>query len=363
MNILLVNINIGKPWGWGGIESHTETLASILAKRGHKVIMGCWNDGSVKVAGGLVLPATRITMRNSGDIIAILRLMKVCRREDIQVVIANCGREYWPATIAALMTGARVIIVRHQLDKIRKTTRWLIEKYIERVVAVSRAVEGVLIEYGVPPQKIEVIYNSIPLQKFDPDLIDRNSIREELGLKGEDILVGTVGKLHRGKGVYELLSALEMLAGEYPMLKLIYIGEGPEMPGLQAQAQKLSLAGKIIFAGIRKDIERMYAAMDIFVLPSTCEEAFGMVLIEAMAMGRPVIGTLVGGMPEIIEHERNGLLVPPGDPQALAHSITRYIKDPDFSKRIAGEGCRTVELQFSAEAMGNHFEKLLREIV
>jgi len=362
MNILLVNVNIGKPSGWGGIESHTGTLASLLSERGHRVIMGCWNEGTVSVAGGLVLPSTRITMRNSGDILAILQLVKVCSKKDIQVVIANCGREYWPAAIAAGLLKVKVILVRHQLGRIRKTTRWLIENRIDRVVAVSRAVEDVLINSGVPPQKVKVIHNSVSIQKFNPALIDRHGIREELGLKREHILVGTVGRIHRGKGVYELLSALDMLVGKYPMLKLMYVGEGPEMSGLQVQARKSILDGKIIFAGIRKDMERMYAAMDIFALPSY-NEGLPTVLVEAMAMGKPVIGTTVGGIPEIIEKDVNGILIPPQNDRAIAEAITKYLDDDEFRVRTSSQGRRTVEEGFSDKIMGDKFEEVLYGMV
>ena len=119
---------------------------------------------------------------------------------------------------------------------------------------------------------------------------------------------------------------------------------------------------KVILCGVRKDMERMYAAMDIFVLPSTCREAFGMVLIEAMAMGKPVIATAIGGIPEIIADAGNGILVPPGDPDAIAHAIARYIQEDDFSSKVAREGRKMVEQKFSDVAMGNNFENVLRNL-
>jgi glycosyltransferase involved in cell wall biosynthesis len=143
---------------------------------------------------------------------------------------------------------------------------------------------------------------------------------------------------------------------------LLFVGDGPERLPLEEEAKRRSLLDNVIFAGVRRDIEHMYAAMDIFTLPSTCEEAFGMVLIEAMAMGKPVIATRVGGIPEIVENEVNGVLVTPHDAAALADAITRCIFDRQFSEKIAAEGRKLVERKFSDKAMGDHFDKVLTQI-
>ena len=358
----MLNQNTGKSWGWGGIESHTETLAALLSKNGHKVIMGCWNEGSVKVAGGLVLPARRIPIVNSGDVPAIIKIIRACLKDDIKVIIANSGREYWPAVIAAKIAGTMVIFIRHQMDRLKRTTCWLVNHYVDRVIAVSGAVKDALLESGISHEKIEVIYNSIALQRFNPNTVERDEVRSELGLDVNNIVIGTAGKLIQGKGVFDLLSAVYRLIDKYPNVRLIFVGDGSERTRLEQEVQRLSMHNKVILCGVRKDIERMYAAMDIFVLPSTCREAFGMVLIEAMAMGKPVIATAIGGIPEIIADESNGILVPPGDPDSIAHAIARYIEDGEFSKKVSLKGRAMVEQKFSDEAMGECFENVVRNL-
>jgi glycosyltransferase involved in cell wall biosynthesis len=248
------------------------------------------------------------------------------------------------------------------MDRLKRTTCWLVNNHVDRVVAVSGAVKEALIESGISREKIAVIYNSIALARFNPSLIERNEVRRELGIDGDNIVVGTVGKLHQGKGVFELLSAVHRLMETYPNFRLLFVGDGPERTRLEQEAQKLSMHDKVIFAGVRKDIERMYAAMDIFVLPSTCREAFGMVLIEAMAMGKPVIATTMGGIPEIIDDEVNGILVPPQDPDAISLAIAKYIKDSEFSRKVALEGRKLIEQKFSDEAMGDSFENVLMNL-
>jgi len=362
MNILFININVGKGWGWGGIESHSETLAALLSKNGHRVIMGCWNEGSVRVAGGLVLPSRRITIVNSGDIPAMIKIIRACLKDTIQVIIANSGREYWPAAIAAHIAGAKVVFIRHQMDRLKKTTCWLVNHYVDRVVAVSSAVRDALVESGVSREKIDIIYNSIALERFNPENVERDTVRRELGIESDNIVIGTAGKLNQGKGVFDLLSAVHRLVDKYPTVRLIFVGDGSERTRLEQEAQRFSIHDKVIFPGVRDDIERMYAAMDIFVLPSTCREAFGMVLIEAMAMGKPVIATTMGGIPEIVGNEATGILVPPRDPDAIAHAIARYIEDGEFSRKVALEGRNMVAQKFSDEAMGDSFKNLLKSL-
>ncbi len=360
MNILLINVNIGI--GWGGIESHSDMLAVTLTAIGHKVVMGCWVDGSVTVGNGTVLPSRRITIRNSGDFRAVVRIVEACRSWDIDLIIANGGREYWPAAVAAKLLGKKILFIRHQTDRIRKTTRWLIHNNVDAVVAVSGAVRQALISSGIKADKIVLIHNCISLSKFDPFHVDRGEARRRLSVADDECLIGTIGKLNRGKGVYELLRAAATIMKGNGSVKLIFAGDGEDREGLGKEAGKLGVLDKVIFTGVTKDVEQIYAAMDIFALASTCEEAFGIVLIEAMAMGKPVIGTIVGGVPDIIRDGVNGLLVPPGDERALSRALVKYIDSPGLAAKLALEGRRTVEQEFSESVMGERFEALFRTL-
>lgn len=335
MNILLINIGLGTERCCGGIESHSDTLASILFRKGHNVIIGCWKEGSVAIeAGKRVLPARRIKIRNSGDVVAILKIIRVSLKEHIHVIIANSGREYWPAAIAAKIAGTKVVFVRHQMDRLKKTTCWLVNNHVDSVVAVSGAVKDVLIESGIFHEKIELIYNSIALERFNPGTVERNTVRRDLGIERHHIVIGTAGSLNQWKGVFDLLSAVHRLMEKYPDVRLIFVGDGPDRNRLEQEAQSLSMHDKVIFAGVRKDMERMYAAMDIFILPSQCREAFGMVLIEAMAMDKPVIATTMGGIPEIVDNEVTGILVPPQILMPFLMPLPDTLKTVNFRGRL-----------------------------
>jgi glycosyltransferase involved in cell wall biosynthesis len=359
MNILLLNVAIGR--AWGGMESHSDLLAAILFKKGHNVIMGCSHEHSVKLSGGIDLPSEKIWIANSGDVRAIAKIAATAVRRKSDIIIANAGREYWPAVLAAKMAGTKVIFIRHQVDRLKKITCWLINRHVEQVIAVSRAVKDALADSGVSPAKIDIIYNAIDLDRFNPDTVRREDARKEFSIGDNDFVIGTAGKLNSGKGIFDLLHAGDVLKQKYPVLRLVFVGEGPERPKLELEAKRLSLHDKVIFTGPRKDMERMYAAMDIFALPSH-DEGLPTVVIEAMAMAKPVIATSVGGIPEIVENEVTGILVPPHDAAALADAISRYIDDRQFAGRIAAEGRKLVERKFSDKAMGDNFERVIMQV-
>jgi glycosyltransferase involved in cell wall biosynthesis len=360
LNILILNCG----WGWGGLETHTLTLAAALSRKGHKVVVGCPRRGAViENAAKYGITSRDVEVVNSGDIFAMLKIISLVSKEGVDIVIANLGKEYWPAAIAAKLTGRKIMFVRHQADRLKKITCTLIARHVDKVVAVSDAVREALLKSGVPDRKIAVIHNAVDRRRFDPSHVDRAAVRRNLGFAQHDVVVGTAGKLHIEKGVFDLLHAAEKLAGRYPALKLLYAGEGAERAALEQEATRLSVRERVVFTGRRNDMERIYASMDIFVLPSTCREAFGMAIIEAMAMGRPVIATATGGIPEIVKDNVNGILIEPGDTAGLAGAISLLIDDEQLSARIAAGGLSTVSGYFAEETFANAFEKVIEEVL
>ena len=222
MNILLLNINTRS---WGGIESYADVLASILLDRGHNVMVSSRTDNPLVLKStGAVIRTAKIRIHNSGDIIAIFKIIKLCLNANVDLIIAHHGKDFWPATLAAKISRRRIMIIRHQTVRLKKTTCWLLNQLVDRVVAVSHAVKDSLVVAGVSDNKIFVIHNCIALNRFDPDRIDPHEIRKELGIDGSDTVVGTVGKLHRDKGVYDLLYAFSGLTKKYRFLKLLFVG-------------------------------------------------------------------------------------------------------------------------------------------
>ena len=357
MNILIINSARGS----GGIESHSVTLATALLKRGQTVYLACRSGSPLEnSAVAHSVPVIDFSLVNSGDVKGMFKLKKILGSTAADVLIVNLGKDYWPAAITAGLAGKRIVIIRHQANRLKRATRWLLSNYADRIVAVSRFIRDGMVSDGIPPEKITVIHNSVDSGEFRSLPAGRERVRNELGIKTGDIVIGFVGAMAEGKGVFELLKAFQALASGDSRLKLLYVGKGTDMERLQKEASVLG--DRVIFAGHRKDVAAMYAAMDIFVLPSTCREAFGTVLIEAMSMGKPVIGTRIGGIPEIIEHGKNGLMVPPGDHFAIAQAILRLAESQSLREELAFNAIRSVTLNFSDEVFGNSFTRLLQEV-
>jgi glycosyltransferase involved in cell wall biosynthesis len=186
-----------------------------------------------------------------------------------------------------------------------------------------------------------------------------------MSLDARAFVVGAVGRLEKHKGFHHLLDAFERVAGTNPEAYLVVVGDGTCETELRDQATGMGdAASRILFTGYRPDADRFMLAFDLLVLPSTTHyETFGQVLMEAMAFGVPVIGSEVGGIPEIIEHEVNGLLVPPADPEALAAAVARVQEDDALRQRLARQGEERVATEFTEQRMLDQVETFLLELL
>lgn len=357
MNILVISSSRA----YGGLENQTVNLLCALKGRGHNAVLGC-PEGSLIYNDALKfsVPVEDICFTNAGDLLAAFRLATAVRRHKIEVLVATMGKEYWPAAVMAGLMGRKVVYIRHMADRLKKHTVWLVRTAVDGVIAVSGFVREGLLVAGVPAEKISVVHNGIGVERFADQTGKREETRRELGISPDDFVVGVAGALNEGKGMFVLMKAAERLkdffAPEFRP-RLLLIGDGPSRAELEEMAKKLGLAA--IFTGRRLDMERMYSAMDVFLFPSICRESFGMVVIEAMASGLPVIASSVGGVPEIVKNGENGILVPPGDPSALAGAICRLAGDAEFSKQMARNGEKNVLDNFSREAMAIRFEEAI----
>lgn len=252
--------------------------------------------------------------------------------------IATCH----PWTETAYNIKARIYTF---LDK-----TWL--KKMDGLAAVSEEVRQEL-RKRLPGVKCEVIPNGINLQRFCLEKTG-NDLRKTFGLVGSDFLIGTIGRLVPEKGYHYLVAAAKTICRKYPAVKFIFIGDGPLRNDLEKIAAKNGLTDRIHFAGVRGDIPQLLSTMNLFVLPSI-SEGVPMVLLEAMAAGKPVIATEVGDMPRIIQHNYSGLLIPPQNTEALAAAMEELIQDSAKAQRLALAARQEVENRFSAKQMAGRY--------
>lgn len=204
-----------------------------------------------------------------------------------------------------------------------------------------------------------VIPSGIDVERFQRARDAGRQVPSWFDCPADATIVGSIGWLTDIKGHRVLLEALGYLKEEFPRLHAVIVGSGGQQDALLAQADALGLRDRIHLVGHREDIERCLAGMDCFVLPSL-NEGMGRALIEAMAAGLPVVASRVGGIPALVQHETNGLLVAPGDGRALSQALRRILIDPQWAGRLGAKASRSIGKEFGVRAMVDAVETLYR---
>ena len=261
------------------------------------------------------------------------------------------------ATPLACLLGIRVVWMEHSIFRIE---RWLglnpwrifylLWSKLVTIVVVSKAVKNEINNLGVNEKNIKVIYNGIDPSNFDFNIMPKVS--------NKNFIVGSICRLHKEKGLKYLLEAIKIAKETISNIRLIIVGEGDERQNLINISKDLNIYNNVLFSGFQKDVAKWIKEFDLFVLPTIKREAFGIVLIEAMASRVPVIASRIGGIPEVIIDSKNGLLVSPADSSELAQAIITLHNDPEKRKRMGLAGRKIVEEKFSEEKMISEYEKL-----
>lgn len=198
-------------------------------------------------------------------------------------------------------------------------------------------------------KKVTVILNGIS----PPDTVNltpTQRIREELGIYQDAPLIVCAARLEQEKDVTTLIASMKTVLAEFPDARCVIAGQGKQRTELEAQIARDGTTGKVVLAGFRDDAISIIAASDIFVLPSLAEP-FGLVLLEAMALGKPVIATAAGGPLEIVNSGESGLLVPPRDPAALADALRALLRSPQMRESMGVQGRERYEQHFTTRTM------------
>ncbi|NLH49824.1 MAG: glycosyltransferase family 4 protein [Myxococcales bacterium] len=226
---------------------------------------------------------------------------------------------------------------------------------LDRIIVVSQDSRRVMVDCGVPADKIRVIYGGADTERFRPLPAERAPVRAEWSIPPDALVSVVAANLVRQKGHGDYLEAAAALRAAHPELWHVFAGGGDQAPWRE-RAAELGVADRVIFAGFRRDMERVYAAADLSVMPSFAGEGVSGVLREAMACGLPVITTDVGGNAELVRDGETGLVVPIRQPAALAGALQRLVVDRELAARLAGAGAALVRSQFS---VAHRMERIL----
>lgn len=336
--------------GWGGQENRILNESIGLRKLGARVIILCQPESILgKKAETEMFEVRRCRMKKSYDLFAIRNILKLIKDEEIDIINTHSGRDTLLAGIAGRISCRKPVIVRTRHLALPVTSLFTYKYLARKVVAVSGHVRRYLINEGLPEEKVTAVRTGIDITRFNPGNA-KDLLRQKLEISPETPVVGTVSVLRRKKGHHILLEAVPLILKQCPGALFFIAGDGPQRDNIRLKINEMGLNDKVFMLGIRNDIPDILKFFDIFVLP-TIQEALGTSFLEAMAMGKPVVGCNVGGVSEVIRDGVNGYLVEPEDPRSLADAVVRLLKDDSARKKMGEAGEKMVSESFTVEKM------------
>ena len=357
--------------GWGGQEIRIITEAAGMIKRGHRVMLAC-QPGSVISQRAPEQGIETFIMRIGGafDIAGIRRLRSLMLEQKVDIVNTHSSKDSWCAGIAAKLPGIKVIRTRHLSIPVKNSSqsRLLYRTLADVVVTTGESLRLHIIERtGLSPDRAISIPTGIDLNRFNPSAADGSSVRSELHIEPDAILIGTVGMLRAMKGHIYFIEAAAQVLEKQPHARFIIVGDIAFASNIKevltARIVELGIEDKIIMTGYRNDIPEVMAALDVFVLASIRDEGVPQVINQAMAMKRPVVATDVGAVSEQVIDGQTGFLVEKKNADQLARAILAILEDPARAKQMGENGRKLVEEKFSIEVMLDATEALYERML
>jgi glycosyltransferase involved in cell wall biosynthesis len=351
----------------GGAVTHVLTLARELGKREIRVSIVFLTDGpSVSVAAKAGLDFELLQKRFLLDPAPVPRLAKLLVRRGVNIIHTHTIRGNFYGRIAAFLCQEPIVDITtvhsHVPDELKGGTKfgvkeWLLCKresclwrVVNHFICVSHKIKERLLSKGIPEGKATVIENAVELPKLSSGHAYRKSIREEFNIACNDIVVGTIGRLVPLKNHQLFLKSAKQLSQRMPNMKFMVVGDGPLLQQLIDQSRGLGISGLVRFTGWRDDVQRLLCAFDIYVICSVVE-GLNISVLEAMAWAKPVVGTKVKGISEIVMHGKTGILVPSNEVDSLTEAVLRLAADEEKRATMGFGGRRLIEKKYSVDKM------------
>ena len=361
----------------GGLETVVAGLMDQLGAPDYECYLGClieegrWGE-SVNARGRWIGH-----LEDKGRLSTILSLRRYLKREKIDVIHSHNPMPHFYGALASVLTGIPLIHTKHGVNYpkdrafVRRSRLW--SRVTKKIVAVSEDVARVVRDIErVPSEKVVVVRNGVDANRGQGSGVrgqERTDARRQLGLEEDSLVIGSVGRLSPEKNYPLLVKAFALAKQEavtptppYPHTPILaVIGPGPERDKLEALVAELDLGDSVILAGEQQDVSPWLQAMDVFCLPSNTEGT-SISLLEAGACGLPLVATNVGGNSEIIEDGVSGIIVPPGDEQALTAAILRLMDDENLRATMGKAAQKRVRTNYSLDQTVTEYKKLYEQV-
>jgi len=298
------------------------------------------------------------------DFSIIPKVKRVIKENHIQLVHTHLWVANFWGRIAAILSGVPVVITEHNVDIWKrwyhKFADWFLAFFTKKVCVVSRQVGNFYRkECWISKRKIEVVYNGIDIARREISKEEIKKLRNQLKFRDDRPLIVSIGRLVEAKAVHVFIESCQILVKRGCKFKALIVGEGPLRERLQQSVRRLGLEKKVIFTGLRKDVDKILELADVCVL-SSVREGLPITVLEAMAHGVPFVATDVGGNSEVIVDGETGFLVPINDVEALAYNIEKILQDSGLRMKLSANAKKRVEELFSVEKMVKRYEEIYK---
>ncbi len=337
-------------------------LLRELAGEGIENILVCPTGSAIAEQAQDCAVVEACTMRGDLDLGFVGRLSALIDRHqpDLVHVHSRRGADLW-SLFAAKRKSVPAILTR-RVDN--PEPGWFARKKYHgynKVVAISEGIRQVLLSEGVAVDHVRTIHSAVDSDKFSPGR-QRNLLSKRFDVPEDALVVAVVAQLIERKGHRYLFEIVPRLLETFPSLRIVVLGKGGMESQLKQDVAQRGLTENIIFAGFHPDIENILPHVDIVAHPALME-GLGVALLQASACAVPIVGAAAGGIPEIVRHEHNGLLVPPADSEALYEALATLLADADLRALYGKNGRALVESDFSIAQMAKRNAALYREVL
>ena len=357
---------------WGGMEMSMVTIAGKLRDRGHDVHPVCYKNSRIhqRLLGMGFNPVT-LDLWGKFHPFKAFWLSRYINRHAIDIVHTDYSRDLFTLVPALKWSKPTPLVLHKHVGTIRPKNL-PVHPYlygnVDYVIAISKVIERNLLDtHPLRPEQVGIIHHGIDLDRFVPDLSRRDRLRAGLGIAEHELLVGIVGRLTEAKGHLQFLEVAKRILPDFPAARFVVVGEATRGEDEQANAildriEKAGLGDRMILTGYRDDVPDLLGAMDLFLFP-THSEAFGLVIVEAMAMELPVVSADCDGVPDIVEDGRTGLLVSPTDVDGLTAAVAELLGDEGKRRAFGQAGRKRAQALFSEEKMCGELEGLYQRLI
>ena len=355
----------------GGITSYIKLLVKEMQNMSYEFFVGSSGGTQEKTLQEQGVHCLTLNIRTKSELspkvyAAILPLIQFIRKERIDLIHAHTRVTQVLSWWVQQFTGIPYVSTCHGFYK-RRLGRRLLPAWGDQAIAISIPVgEALVRDFQLKSEKVTTILNAIDIVELENRYREKDPkvIRLEHNILQENPVIGIVARVVEDKGhEFFLRAAAELINTSFPSLKVLIVGDGPYLPTVRELAKRLGIEKSTFFFGSINDVTYALAIIDIFVLPAIWREGFGLSIIEAMAVGKPVIVTNIWALNELVQNRVNGLLVNPKDVDALAGAVSELLQNRSLYEKISKNGYEMVKREFSIAKMAQRMDQLYQQIL